>query len=133
VRDRRNARCTPAMPDSLDVLEPAPSDDRASPAFQNRATLLAAFRASADPALPGARCSALNDIRVPVGAATLRIESTVGTRTDRDALALECLPARGTRRLPRLVAQDAAPRGHRPAAGLPAAHAHGHVHGAHVD
>ena len=135
VSDRRRAGCAPAIPDAFTVLEPAASDDRASPAFQNRATLLAAFRASADPSAAGPQCSGLNEIRVPVGSATLEIESTAGGRSDRDVLGLECVAARSTRRLPRILApqaaQDVAPRAHRHETHLPGGHTH--AHGAHLE
>jgi hypothetical protein len=75
-----------------------------------RATLVAAHHASArgdgfD------RCSPLNEIRVPLGTTRLEIESFAGTRVDRDALDLACVPVRTPRRLPRV--DDAhAPRNH---------------------
>jgi len=121
VRDRRLASCAPAVPAGFTVLQPAASDDRATAAFQNRATLVAAFHATAAGA-DGESCSALNELRVPVGAQRLEIESTVGARVDRDDLALECLPRRTTRRLPRLGRGSSA---HEDAHGLAGGHTHG--------
>lgn len=122
----RSASCTPANPDAFEVLEPGPSTDRASADFQNRAALLAAFRATADPSATDARCSGLNEVRVPVGTTTLAIESSAGARRDHDVLTLECVASRGARRLPRLVA-DAPPRAHRHTTHGPGGHTH--VHG----
>jgi len=102
VRDRRLAGCTPALPDSFAVLQPEASTDRSTPDFQNRATLTAAYHAaSAGGDLES--CSALNEIRVPLGTRRLETESKSGSRVDRDALTVECLPARSNRRLPRVA------------------------------
>jgi hypothetical protein len=102
VRDPRVAGCTPAAPDAFEVVLPAASADRETPEFQNRATLSAAFHASADgDATP--RCSAPNDLRVPLGVHVVEIVSRAGARVDRDRLELECLPGRATRRLPRVA------------------------------
>jgi len=96
----RDAACAAAFPESFDVLSPAATPDRATPEFQNRALLLATHRAATERA--GAdRCSALGEMRVPVGTTELVTESRAGARVDRDVLALECRPARrAVRRLP---------------------------------
>lgn len=100
--------CAAEFPASFDVESPAASPDRATPDFQNRATLLAAYRAALDH--DGSdRCSALTEMRVPVGTSRLVTESRLGTRSDRDVLELECRPARRTvRRLPVLASPSAA-------------------------
>lgn len=124
---RRRPGCTPALPDAFDVLAPAASSDRASVAFQNRAALLAAFRASADPARALPSCSGLNELRAPIGTTVLEIESGAGARRDHDVLTLECVAARAERRLPRVLAEDAPPRAHRHPHAIGG---HVHVHGA---
>jgi len=129
--DRRRASCAPAIPDTFEVLAPPPATDRASVAFQNRAALLAAFQASADPSRDLPSCSAPSELRAPLGTTTLEIVSTAGARSDRDVLTLECVEARGARRLPRLLAEEVAPRAHRHGAQPPDGHTHTHTHGAH--
>jgi hypothetical protein len=102
VRDRRLAGCTPAVPDSFAVLQPEASTDRATPDFQNRAALAAAFRAlSVRGELES--CSALNEIRVPLGVHSLETESKAGSRVDHDVLSVECVPRRSQRRLPHVA------------------------------
>jgi hypothetical protein len=102
VRDRRLASCTPAVPDSFVVLQPEPSTDRATADFQNRATLAAAFHASATRGELES-CSALNEIRVPLGMHRLETESKAGSRLDHDVLSVECVPGRSQRRLPHVA------------------------------
>lgn len=108
VDDPRLASCTPAAPDDFTVVAPTPTTDRNTVEFENRATLIAAFHASAD-AGPLPRCSALNEIRVPLGSHRLEIESTAGARRDRDVLDVSCLPSAWPRRrsLPRVDATRA--------------------------
>jgi hypothetical protein len=102
VHDRRRASCAAAVPGSFVVVAPGESTDRATPEFQNRATLAAAFHAAtAARELDG--CSALNELRVPVGTTELEVESAAGSRVDRDTLTVECVPGRSRRRLPRLA------------------------------
>lgn len=104
----RGSSCVAGFPESFDVESPAASPDRASPEFQNRATLLAAYRAAQDHDGTD-RCSALTEVRVPVGTTRLVTESRAGARVDRDALELECRAARrGPRRLPVLASPRAA-------------------------
>ncbi|MEW6269217.1 MAG: CehA/McbA family metallohydrolase [Thermodesulfobacteriota bacterium] len=106
VRDRRLPECTPTAPEELDVLLPAASSDRATREFQSRATLVAAHHASSG--RDGLdRCSPPNEIRVPLGTTRLEIESRAGARVDRDALDVDCRPARRERRLPRVGAAHA--------------------------
>jgi len=122
----RSASCAPENPDAFEVLAPGASTDRASADFQNRAALLAAFRATADPSASETRCSGLNEVRVPVGTTTFEIESSAGARSDRDVLTLECVATRDPRRLPRLVG-DPPPRAQRHTVHAPDGHVH--VHG----
>ena len=99
VASARGGACAPAFPESFEVVSPAASSDRATPAFQNRALLLATYRAAAD-RVGDDRCSALGEVRVPVGTTQLVTESRAGARIDRDMLELECRPARSA--VPRL-------------------------------
>lgn len=100
VVSARAASCAAGFPESFDVAVPVASPDRASPDFQNRATLLAAHRAALDHEGDD-RCSGLMEVRVPVGTTRLVTESRAGARLDRDALTLECRPSRRmVRRLP---------------------------------
>ncbi len=116
VRDPRLPSCTPETPDAFEVVRPEASTDRTTPEFQNRATLSAAFHASArDDA--GPHCSATNELRVPVGIGRIEIQSSAGERTDHDVLEIECVPGRATRRLPRIAKQAASHAGHTEHAG----------------
>ena len=100
--------CAAEFPSSFDVESPAASPDRSSTDFQNRATLLAAYRAAQDHEGDD-RCSGLMELRVPVGASRLVTESRAGARVDRDVLELECRPARRVvRRLPVIATSSAA-------------------------
>jgi hypothetical protein len=100
VASGRDASCAAAFPESFDVVSPAATPDRATPEFQNRALLLAIHRAAVE-RVGDDRCSALGEVRVPVGTTELVTESRAGARVDRDVLALECRPVRRpVRRLP---------------------------------
>lgn len=99
VRDRRLPGCVPAPPDSFEVLSPAASPDRATPEFQNRATLRAAFHATRD-RFGTDVCSATSELRVPVGRQRFEIESGSMELVDRDVLDVECVAPRVGRRLP---------------------------------
>lgn len=108
VASGRDSSCAAEFPASFDVESPAASPDRSSAEFQNRATLLAAYRAALDHE-GSDRCSALTEVRVPLGTTRLVTESRAGARLDRDALALECRRARRpVRRLPVVAAPSAA-------------------------
>ena len=108
VASGRDASCAAAFPESFDVLSPSATPDRATPEFQNRALLLAIHRAAVEREGED-RCSALGEVRVPVGTTELVTESRAGARVDRDVLALECRPARRpVRRLPVVEARRAA-------------------------
>jgi hypothetical protein len=112
VASGRDGACAPAFPESFDVVTPVASTDRATPDFQNRALLLATYRAASE-RTGDDRCSALSEVRVPVGTTQLVTESRAGARSDRDVLELECHPARRMApRLPLLGARRAAPHGH---------------------
>ena len=107
VASAGGASCSAEFPSSFDVEPPAATPDRSSPDFQNRATLLAAYRAAQDHE-GGDRCSGLMEVRVPVGTSRLVTESRAGARLDRDVLELECRPARRVvRRLPVLASPSA--------------------------
>lgn len=105
VASVRGGSCAPAFPASFQVVSPGASPDRATTEFQNRALLLATHRAAAE-RTGDDRCSALGEVRVAVGTAELVMESRAGARVDRDALQLECRPARRSEpRLPTVAAR----------------------------